>query len=162
KQMVIPPLLAMVLALIISALFSGWWPLLLAAGVLAVDATTVRLRIGKQGLPIGFSAILAGRLRALGSLVYYLSYHLVRYYSAVLIGIALIVPALWMVFGVVLACAAGVDYAVKKPRLAFPAFAGIYLLEQVAYGAGVFWGCLSRKCFASYRVVIFRQMEQSA
>lgn len=160
KQMVIPPLLALVLALFISAPFAGWWPLLLAALVLAADATAVRLRIKKQGLPIGCAAILAGRLRALGSLVYYLCYHLVRYYATLLIAMALIVPALWVLFCVVLVCAAGVDHAVKKPRLSFPAFTGVYLLEQVAYGAGVFWGCLSRKCFASYRVDIFRQMEQ--
>jgi hypothetical protein len=62
----------------------------------------------------------------------------------------------------VLACAAGVDYAIKKPRLSFPVFAGIYLLEQISYGAGVFRGCLGRKCFSSYRVVILRQAELPA
>jgi hypothetical protein len=62
----------------------------------------------------------------------------------------------------VLGVAAGVDYSVKKPRLSFVRFAGIYLLEQIAYGAGVFWGCLRRKTFASYRVVILRQAELSA
>jgi hypothetical protein len=104
---------------------------------------------------------MAGRLRALGSLVYYLSYHLVRYYSTALIAISLFVPVLWGLFGIVLACAAGVDYAIKKPELSFPKFTGIYLLEQLAYGTGVFWGCLSRRCFASYQVVIFSHMEQT-
>jgi hypothetical protein len=51
---------------------------------------------------------------------------------------------------------------IKKPDLMFASFTVIYLLEQLAYGTGVFWGCLSRKCFASYRVVIFRQIEASA
>jgi hypothetical protein len=41
-------------------------------------------------------------------------------------------------------------------------FASIYALEQLAYGAGVFWGCLRRKTFASYRVVLFTQMESTA
>jgi len=160
KRMVVPPILALILTLCLIAPFTGWWSLLLAGGLLAVDATTVRLRVGRQGLPIGLGAILAGRLRALGSLVYYLCYHLVRYYALALIACALIVPAFWVVFGAVLACAAGVDHAVKKPRLSFPVFAGIYLLEQVAYGAGVFWGCLSRKCFASYKVLILNHAEQ--
>jgi len=160
KRMVVPPILALILTLCLMAPFTGWWSLLLAGGLLAVDATTVRLRVGRQGMPIGLGAILAGRLRALGSLVYYLCYHLVRYYALALIACALIVPALWVVFGAVLACAAGVDHAVKKPRLSFPVFAGIYLLEQVAYGAGVFWGCLSRKCFASYKVLILNHAEQ--
>jgi hypothetical protein len=61
----------------------------------------------------------------------------------------------------ILVCAGGVDYAIKKPILSFPKFISIYFLEQISYGAGVFWGCLSRRCFASYRVVIFRQMEQT-
>jgi mycofactocin system glycosyltransferase len=161
KRMVIPPLLALLLAFCLMTLFLGWWPLLPACGLLLFDAAAVRLRTGKQGLPLSLAAILAGRLRALGSLVYYLSYHLVRYYSTALIVISLFVPVLWLLFGIVLFCAAGVDFAIKKPKLSFPKFTGIYLLEQLAYGAGVFWGCLSRRCFASYRVVIFRHMEQT-
>jgi mycofactocin system glycosyltransferase len=160
KRMVIPPLLALLLTLCLLAPLAGWWPLLPAAGLLLFDAAAVRLRTGRQGLPIGIAAILAGRLRALGSLVYYLSYHLVRYYSTVLIAIALFVPVMWVPYGMVLACASGVDYAVKKPELSFPVFTGIYFLEQIAYGAGVFRGCLSRRCFASYRVAIYGQTEQ--
>jgi hypothetical protein len=153
--------LALILALCLMTLFLGWWPLLPASALLLIDAVAVRLRTGKQGLPLTLAAILAGRLRALGSLGYYLSYHLVRYYSIPLIAISLLVPIVWIFFGIVLATAAGVDYAIKKPELSFPKFSGIYILEQLAYGAGVFRGCFSRRCFASYRVVIFRQMEQS-
>ncbi|MFZ4860102.1 MAG: mycofactocin biosynthesis glycosyltransferase MftF [Desulfuromonadaceae bacterium] len=162
KRMVIPPLLAAILILLLMTFFIGLWALLPVSGILLSDAAAVRLRTGRQGLPLGMTAILAGRLRALGSLVYYLSYHLVRYYSIALIVTALIVPVLWLLFGAVLVAAAGVDYAVKKPKLAFITFVGIYLLEQLAYGAGVFWGCLSRRCFSSYRIEIFRQIEQTA
>jgi mycofactocin system glycosyltransferase len=159
KRMVVPPLLALILSLCLIASLSGWWSLLLAAGLLAADAVDVKARINKQGMTIGHAAILAGRLRACGSLVYYICYHLVRYYSTPLIVLALIIPQMWLLFGSVLICAAGVDYAVKKPPLSFPGFAGIYFLEQLAYGAGVFWGCFSRKCFASYKVLIIRHAE---
>lgn len=162
KRMVIPLLLATILALCLMMFFLGWPPLLAACGLLLFDATAVRLRTGKRGLPLTLVAIVAGRLRALGSLLYYFSYHLVRYYSAALIALSLFVPVLWVLFGTVLACAAGVDYAVKKPKLSFLKFTGIYLLEQLAYGTGVFWGCLSRKCFTSYRVAICRQSELAA
>jgi mycofactocin system glycosyltransferase len=161
KRMVIPPLLALLLTFCLLAPLAGWWPLLPAAVLLLFDAAAVRLRTGRQGLPIGIAAILAGRLRALGSLVYYLCYHLVRYYSTALIAISLFVPVMLVPYGMVLACASGVDYAVKKPELSFPVFTVIYFLEQIAYGAGVFWGCLSRRCFASYRVAIYRQTEQA-
>jgi hypothetical protein len=162
--MVIPPVLAIVLLLCLVAPLAGWWTLLLAAGILIIDAVAVRARFIRRGLPLGLLAILGGRLRALGSLAYYLSYHLVRYYAAPLILIALIAPGFWA-WALPLAafvCAAGVDHAVRKPPLSFIRFGGIYLLEQLAYGTGVFWGCLSRRCFASYRVVLLRQMEQPA
>ena len=164
KQMVIPPLLAMVLMLCLAAPFAGWWPLLLAGGLLVADAAIVRVRFIRRRLPIGLLSLLAGRLRALGSLTYYLSYHLVRYYAVPLIVIALLIPGFWAwaLPVAALLCAAGVDHAVRRPPLSFIRFSGIYLLEQLAYGAGVFWGCLSRKCFASYRVVIFRQTELAA
>lgn len=164
KQMVIPPLLALVLTLSLIAPFSGWWPLLPAAGVLLADAVTTKIRLLRHKLPIDFVSLLGGRLRALGSLLYYLCYHLMRYYATPLFLIALTVPGpwSWTLPVAALLCAAGVDYAIKKPKLTFIRFSIIYLLEQLAYGSGVFWGCLSRKCFTSYRVVIFRQMERAA
>jgi mycofactocin glycosyltransferase len=159
KRMVIPPLLATVLALCLIAPFARWWPLAAAMGILTVDTMVVRLRFARRGLPFGPVALLSGRLRALGSLVYYLSYHLIRYYSIPLIAGALFFPLFRLAFIATLGCAAGVDHAIKKPNLAFVRFVGIYLLEQLAYGAGVFRGCLSRRCFSSYRVVIMRHME---
>ena len=162
KRMVIPPLLGFILALCLAAPFTGWWPLPPALGVLLADAVVSRRRLARRGLPLGIGTLLAGRLRALGSLVYYLSYHLIRYYSIPLMAAALIFPPLWLVPVVLLGCAARVDYAIKRPQQSFASFAVIYSLEQIAYGAGVFWGCLSRKTFRSYRVIILRQMEVSA
>jgi mycofactocin system glycosyltransferase len=154
KRMVIPPLLALLLALCLMAPFTGWLSLGVACGVMAVDALVFRLRLKRRRLPIGIGALLGGRLRALGSLAYYLSYHLVRYYSIPLVLVSLFVPLFWLVTLGVVGCAAGVDYSVKKPNMSFISFAGVYVLEQLAYGAGVFWGCLRRKTFASYRVEI--------
>lgn len=164
KQMVIPLLLAIVVMLVLGSPFAGWWMLPLAAGLLVADAAIIRVRFIRRRLPAGLASLLAGRLRALGSLVYYLSYHLVRYYAAPLIVISLMAPGIWgwCIPAAPLLCAAGVDYAVRKPPLSFIRFCGIYLLEQIAYGAGVFWGCLSRKCFTSYRVAIIRHTELAA
>jgi mycofactocin system glycosyltransferase len=164
KQMVIPPLLALVLAACFSAPFVGWWLLFLAAGVLVADAAITRIRFVRRKLPISFLSLLNGRVRALGSLLYYLCYHLVRYYTVPLFLVGLAIPGPWSSVLPVAAlfCAAGVDYAIKKPELAFVFFIGIYTLEQVAYGTGVFWGCLSSKSFSSYRIVIHRQVTQAA
>jgi cellulose synthase/poly-beta-1,6-N-acetylglucosamine synthase-like glycosyltransferase len=163
KQMVIPPLLALVLVICLVAPLLGWWLLPTAALLLAMDVTATRISILRTKLPIGLASVLGGRLRALGSLIYYLCYHLVRYYATPLLLVALFVPGLWSWALPLTAflCAAGVDYMIKKPRLTFISFSLIYLLEQIAYGSGVFWGCLDRKCFTSYRVVIHRHMEQA-
>jgi len=164
KQMVIPPPLALVLALGLVAPFSSWLLLALAAGMLVADVVTVRFSLIRRKLPIRLPALLAGRLRALASLAYYVSFHLVRYYAAPLLLIALFVPGMWSWLLPLLAfvTAAGVDHAIKKPPMSFIVFSGIYLLEQVAYGTGVFWGCMSRRCFSSYRVEILKSMEVAA
>jgi len=159
KRMVVPPLLTMLLALLCLAPFTGGWSLLPAAGLLTADVALVRRRMVRRSIPLGLFTLVAGRMRALGSLVYYLSYHLVRYYCIPLVAIALFVPWFWAVPLAVFLCAAGVDCAVKKPRLSFAGFAAVYLMEQVAYSAGVFWGCFKGRCFGSYRVVVYRQME---
>lgn len=164
KQMVIPPMSAALLAICLMAPFTGWWPLLLAAGLLAADSAIIRFMFIRRGVPIGLKSLVVGRLRTLGSLIYYLSYHLVRYYALPLLIIALTVPGWWtrVLPAAFLMSAAGVDYLIKKPKMTFISFSVIYLLEQLAYGSGVFWGCLSRKCFSSYRVVILKHMETSA
>ncbi|MDO9068879.1 MAG: mycofactocin biosynthesis glycosyltransferase MftF [Deltaproteobacteria bacterium] len=164
KQMVIPPLLAMILLICLLAPFAGWWLPILAAGILAVDVVATKVRLMSRNISIGITSLLKARLRAFGSLLYYLSYHMVRYYATPLLLVALIAPGpwAWALPAAAILCAAGVDYAIKKPKLTFIRFSVIYLFEQIAYGSGVFWGCLSRKCFTSYRVVIFRQMEQAA
>jgi len=161
KQMVIPPLLAMVLALCIMAPFSSWWSFVPAVVLLVADAIKVRITLIRRNLPIGLFELITGRLRALGSLTYYLSFHLVRYYVTPLCAVALIVSGLWSWLLPLLAfvCATGVDYAIKKPPLSFIFFSGIYLLEQVAYSTGVFWGCVSQRCFTSYRVTILKHQE---
>lgn len=162
KRMVIPPLLALLLALVLIAPFTSWLTLPLAGAVVVVDALVVRWRMKKRQLPIGISALIAGRMRAMGSLIYYLSYHLVRYYSIPLLAVCLFVPLFSLVSFGVLGCAAGVDYSIKKPELSLLRFTGVYALEQISYGAGVFWGCLRRRTFASYRVEILRQVAQPA
>ncbi|HZV83344.1 MAG TPA: mycofactocin system glycosyltransferase, partial [Geobacteraceae bacterium] len=126
------------------------------------DAVVVRARLHRSDLPVRLLPIIVVRLRALGSLGYYLSYHLTRYYALPLILAALVSPSLSPLLAVLFCCAAGVDHGVRKPQLSILPFAGIYFLEQVAYGCGVFWGCARGRTFASYRVEIMRQLEQTA
>ena len=162
KKFVLPPMLGIVLALALLAPLCGWLLFPAAFGLLAADAFVYRVRLARRGVPLGFWELCAGRLRALGGLCYYLSYHLIRYYALPLCAVALLLPAFWVVPAALLLVAAGVDSRIRKPRLSFPRYAGIYCLEQFAYGAGVFVGCLRGRGFASYRVVFMRKMEVTA
>lgn len=160
KKMVIPPLLGLLLGLLLVALFTGWWQLLpAAAALLGADAARLRRRLARHQIPLGFGTLLAGRVRALGSLGYYLSYHLIRYYALPLAVAGIIVPMVGVVAAAAFVCAAAVDYAVRRPQLSFLPFAVYYLLEHLSYGSGVFWGCLREKSFATYRLTVLRQVE---
>ena len=162
KRFVLPPLLGLVLTLCALAPYCNWWPVSVAVGLLAADAFVYRKRLALRGLALGFPKILAGRLRALGGLCYYLSYHLIRYYALPLGALTLLLPEFRALPAALFLTCVGVDYWIKQPNLSPFAFACVYLLEQVAYGAGVFWGCLRGRGFASYRVTILKRMELSA
>jgi mycofactocin glycosyltransferase len=156
KKFVLPPLLGSVLGLSLSAPFCNWWLIVAASLLLIADSALYRQRLTKRGLTLTFDAILGGRLRALGGLCYYLSYHLVRYYALLLVAGSFLLPCFWAVGVAAFVTCAGVDYRIKKPQLSAFQFGVIYLLEQVAYGSGVFWGCARGRGFGSYRVSILK------
>ncbi len=153
KKMLLPPMLSVILLLLAVALVClSLLPLPFAALLLLIDAGLTKRRMNKQGLPFSLVRIIAARSRAIGSLGYYLGYHLLRYYLLLLILAAILYPpfgafALFLLLGVGL-----VDYRVRKPKLNLAGFYLYYFLEQISYGSGVFWGCFRMKSFASYRL----------
>ncbi len=162
KRMVVPPLLALLLGIAAVTPLFGWWSLATLFTVLMVDSCLVSRRLSRHGLSIPLRSVAAGRIRALGSLAYYVSFHAVRYYSIPAIVAALFIPWLWLPYLTAVLCAARVDFHLKKPPLSFIVFTAIYLLEHLSYGSGVFSGCVSRRCFSSYRVSILKQMAEPA
>ncbi len=153
KKMLLPPMLSAILLLLVTALVSlSLPPLAVAALLLLIDSGLTRRRLTRQNLRLSLAKILAARGRAVGSLAYYLGYHLLRYYLVPLLLASLFFPpcgllALALLLGVGL-----VDYRVRAPKMTLPAFYLYYLLEQLAYGSGAFWGCCRMKSFASYRL----------
>jgi len=105
-----------------------------------------------QGLDLTFGEIFLARVRALGSLSYYLGYHLLRYYLVPLALTVFFYPPLVVLVLVILLGVATVDHRVRRPRLGLPFFWFFYALEQLSYGSGVFWGCLKLKSFSCYRL----------
>ncbi len=162
KKMAVPPGLAAALALAGAGAAGGGigW-VAAAAVVLALDALWARRRFAGHGLPVGVLGALKARARASASLLYYLGYHGLRYYAWPLLLLAAAMPRGGMVLGAVWVAVAAVDHRVKRAALGFPAFLVYYLGEQLAYGAGVFWGCVRQGTFRSYRPALYRRMEMS-
>lgn len=153
KKMLIPPMLATILGLLALALVGRTLlPLPLAGLLMMLDSALTKGRLKKQGIPLSLADIVVARLRAVGSLGYYLGYHLLRYYLVPLLLVVALYPPLGLLGLVILLGVASVDHRVRKARLALPLFWVYYLLEQISYGSGVFVGCLRLKNFASYRL----------
>ena len=86
KKMVLPVALAAAAALAVLSFLTRSWPFVaVGAGVLLVDAARLSAKLRRERLRLPFRSILAARLRACASLVYYLSFHLTRYYAPALI-----------------------------------------------------------------------------
>ncbi len=159
KRMAFPPLLCAVLAGGAAALTgAGFLWLLFALLLLFVDASIVRRQSVRSGLRLGYFRVLAARLRTAASLAYYLAFHLVRYYGPPLLALGSVWTAGWPLLLFILLWPAAVNWYVRKPALWLPVFCLFYLLEHLAYGAGVFRGCLEQKSFASYRLQFQQRM----
>jgi hypothetical protein len=153
KKMLLPPMLsAMLLLLVVVLLTPSLLPLPVVALLLLIDSASTRRKIVKQGLPLSPMKIFMARTRAVGSLAYYVGYHLLRYYLWPLLLASCLYPP-FAVLSLALLLGVGiVDYRVRKPQLSLPGFYLYYFLEQLSYGSGVFWGCVQTKSFTSYRL----------
>jgi mycofactocin system glycosyltransferase len=105
------------------------------------------------GIDLTFRVIFSATLDRHFELLYYLSAHIVRYYLVVMIPLALLFTPVIPVVAALVAIPSITEFFRKRPRLSFPSFLALYLMEQAAYQIGVFWGCLRQKSFRTYRLV---------
>ncbi len=155
KMMALPPISTASLVLFFTAILGKWFYCVIPAVLLLLaDAALVQSRLVRHDLTFGYFRVLAARLRVLGSQVYYVGYHLIRYYGMPLLCIGLVWHGLGMLLLFLFIWICSTDYFVRRPRLSPAAFFVYYMAEQFAYGAGVFWGCLGQKNFSSYRLTI--------
>jgi len=136
------------------ALFLGR-PELLSAAALVIfgDSIGKWVRYERQVKEsMRFRSVLRATVEKHVQLLYYLSFHVIRYYLVPLLVISsLWTPLISVVAGLVL-FPAFVESHRKSPRLSFPFFLFFFVVEQVSYQAGVFWGCVKQRTFRSYRI----------
>jgi len=126
----------------------------IAALIFFSDVISKKKFYEKQiGIPIEFKSVLNATATRYYELLFHLTHHLVRYYvilMALLVG--LFKTAIPVVAAIVLVPSIN-EFVKKKPRLFFPVFLALFLVEQACYQTGVFWGCIKQRSFRTYRLV---------
>ena len=157
KRMILPP--ALVVAGLLAAaacLLASSVPAALAVVVVALDAARLWSRLRRQLPSLPWRRVMGARLRAWGSMLYYVSFHVTRYYAPALVLASVAWPRFAILAAALALWPACVDHRLRRPALPFPAFVAFYLAEHLAYGAGVFRGCLRQRTFRSYRPVVVK------
>jgi len=153
KKFPLPISGALVCLLLAASLISySSLPLLPAVVLLFWDILQKKKDLAPTGQDSGVLSLAGATVRSLFALYYYLSFHLIRYYFLPMLMMSLIFPRLGLLTLTAVLVSAYVDYRKKAPRLGFPIFLGIYLLEHSAYQCGVFAGCWRNKYFTCYRL----------
>jgi mycofactocin glycosyltransferase len=144
------------LALTLFALIPSLYPLL-ALPLLYLTELGFKTRDAvRKKLPFSLPQLAASVLRSQSSFLYYAFYHLARYYLAVFIIFWFIWHPVWILGTLVLLWTSLVDFLKKKPMLSYPVFLFYYFLEQLAYQAGVFYGCIKHRYFSTYKLTFKR------
>jgi mycofactocin system glycosyltransferase len=126
-------------------------------GILLVDFCRKSLKIKKTGLKLKGLQILISVLRAHLSFSYQTSSFLARYYLIFFIPLSLLYPKIWGFLLFLLIFSAFIDFLLKGPRIHFTSFLFFYILDQLSYQTGVFWGCIKRMNFMPYVPIILRK-----
>jgi mycofactocin system glycosyltransferase len=138
------------LAVVLAILLLNPYPLCAVPLLFGLDLWRRSLTTKKFKMGISSRQLFNAVLRSLLSFVYFVFFHLIRYYLVLFIGFGVLWPPLWILGGLALVYASIADYLVKKPKLFYPVFLFFYLLEHLVYQVGVFWGCLKKGYFGSY------------
>ena len=99
-----------------------------------------------------WTSVLRGHL----SMLYFVYFHLTRYYLGPLTVAGAVAPGAWALEAAAVLYSAGVDYSTRRPRLSFPVYLAHYVAEHAAYQAGVARGCLRERSLRSYLPVLER------
>jgi mycofactocin system glycosyltransferase len=146
-----PPLAAIsLIAFCLAPLLSTTLPCLVAAGCFTLEAAAKTSKMTRLRLGISRAKPLFSLVRTYLSFYYFISFHVVRYYLALLILAGGFFHPFWLIGGAMLLVASSVDYTVKRPALSWPSFLFYYALDHMSYQAGVLIGCVRARTFGSY------------
>ncbi len=139
-------------ASLLSAALAGLQPALLPACLVPVlwDGAARLSRLRRSGVSLPAERVWLSVARGHLSMVYFVYFHLVRYYLGPLAAAGLFAPGARLLGSAAIVYAGGVDYVTRKPRLDYPTYLALYVAEHAAYQAGVIAGSARRGTFRSY------------
>lgn len=132
------------------------WLLAVCLASILWDGSRRLLHLRREGARVPWRWVWFAVLRGHLSTLYFLLFHLVRYYLLLMVAAGFALPGLWLFAGFAVLYTSTVDFSVKHPRLWYPTFLFFYLAEHTAYQAGVLVGCIQSRSFRSY-VPTFRR-----
>ncbi|MBI4767041.1 MAG: mycofactocin biosynthesis glycosyltransferase MftF, partial [Deltaproteobacteria bacterium] len=133
--------------LILSLVLTSWPPAVAGALVTIMDAAARKRRLRLKDLPLAFIRILAATLRDYTEFIYQCCAFLSRYYLAAGLLFMPFLPRISILILGAQVLVGSVVYIGKRPRLNFLYFQFFFLLEQLSYQSGVWWGCLKNLHF---------------
>jgi mycofactocin system glycosyltransferase len=120
------------------------------------DGARRALHLRRKGIDLPARHVWFSVLRGHLSMLYFVYFHLVRYYLALLAAAGLLAPGIWLLTAFAVLYAATVDYFTRRPRIGYLTYLGYYLAEHAAYQSGVIRGCVRSRTFRSYLPAIQR------
>jgi mycofactocin system glycosyltransferase len=114
------------------------------------------LHLRRYGVELPALSVWSSVLRGHLSMLYFVYFHLVRYYLGPLAVAGLLTPGAWALSAFAILYAGAVDYSTRRPCMSFPGYLGYYLAEHIAYQGGVIAGCVRSRTFRSYLPAIQR------
>ena len=138
------------LLLTLAVLLMNPYPLYLIPILFGIDLWRKSAAVTRLKMTVSFTQLIYATFRSYLSFFYFAFFHLMRYYLILIAVLGFLWHPLWLFSGLAIVYTSIVDYHVKKPSLFYPVFLFFYLLEHLAYQAGVFLGCLKLRYFGSY------------
>jgi mycofactocin system glycosyltransferase len=148
RVMVVPASVSALLAALAAGLVNR------PAGVILVTLSVLSLtvefgvkfrRLRRSGVCLPAGQVMSAVLREHVAALYHLAANVARYYSLPLLCAGLIWPALLLPLAVLLFVNPSLSYVRRRPQVSLPVFLGLYVLEMLAYQAGVWRGCLRHR-----------------
>jgi cellulose synthase/poly-beta-1,6-N-acetylglucosamine synthase-like glycosyltransferase len=143
----------------IAIAFLTFYPLIGTVASYVAETASKGFRLRRKHIRISFGKVCSSVLRMYISYFYMMSFHLVRYYLILFLLLGLAFHSLWPLAFSFLILAASVDYSAKRPKLAFPPFFILNILDHISYQLGVLAGCLRARSFRSCLVRLIDRLD---